>query len=165
MAYKDEYEVARLALEPGFDSVAATLFGANARVHYRLHPPFLRALGRTKKLALGRWFRVPFRVLRSLRGLRGTLFDPFGYDEIRRVERQLITEYQAMMTTEVASLNPESRDRVLTLARLPDLIRGYEGVKRANVVKYRSAIAQIVEAPTIPPAGSPSVTQPISSAR
>src|SRR5262249_42760811 len=71
LAYKDEYEVARLALDPGFQEGAARAFGRNAKLRYRFHPPVLRSLGLERKLSLGRWFEVPLRLLRRLRGLRG----------------------------------------------------------------------------------------------
>ena len=78
MAYKDEYEVARLSLDPTVRAGIVEQFGADARVQYRLHPPVLRALGWQRKISLGPWFDPAFRTLYSLRRLRGTAFDPFG---------------------------------------------------------------------------------------
>ena len=144
MAYKDEYEVARLALEPAFEDAVTATFGPDAKLAYRLHPPALRAMGLRRKLALGRWFRVGFRILRRLRWLRGTAFDPFGRDEIRRTERALIGEYREMIERELAALSPATHERAVKLARLPDLIRGYEGVKRKNVEKYRAEVAALL---------------------
>jgi indolepyruvate ferredoxin oxidoreductase len=143
LAYKDEYEVARLALDPGFHEGAARAFGATARLRYRFHPPILRSLGLERKLSLGRWFEAPLRLLRRLKGLRGTRLDPFGYHPIRRLERELIAEYRALIEAEIAALSPGTYDRAVRLARLPDLIRGYESVKLANVARYRSAIADL----------------------
>ncbi len=149
MAYKDEYEVARLSLAPALDQAVEETFGPGATRHYRLHPPILRALGVKRKLAFGRWFDVGFRALRALRGLRGTALDPFGRDGIRRLERALIDEYQAGIEAELARLGPETHARAVALAVLPDLIRGYEGVKRKNVERYRAAVrALLTEAPT-----------------
>ncbi len=153
MAYKDEYEVARLALDPGFHADLARAFGPGARLHYRLHPPVLRSLGLRRKLALGAWFQGGFRILRALRGLRGTAFDPFGYHPVRRLERQLVLEYRTMVERELASLTPESHDRAVRLAGLPDLIRGYEGVKLASVERYRQAVADTLAMPPAPAPG------------
>ncbi len=72
MAYKDEYEVARLSLEPSLGAGLEAEFGPGARASWRLHPPVLRALGMKRKIALGPWFVPAFRVLRAMRRLRGT---------------------------------------------------------------------------------------------
>ena len=85
MAYKDEYEVARLHLASSHAQALEAAFGPVARVRYRLHPPLLRALGWNKKLALGRWFEGGFRMLVALKWLRGTPLDIFGYAHVRRV--------------------------------------------------------------------------------
>lgn len=152
MAYKDEYEVARLALDPAFRAELDRAFGAGARPRYHLHPPVLRSLGLRRKLALGAWFGGGFRILRALRGLRGTAVDPFGYHPVRRLERQLVVEYRAMVERELASLTPESHPRAVQLAGLPDLIRGYEGVKLASVARYRQAVADTL---ALPPGWAP----------
>src|SRR5690606_2293347 len=89
MAYKDEYEVARLSLAPEVAAAVRARSGDGARVRYRLHPPILRALGLRRKLSLGRWFRPVLALLAALRRLRGTPFDPFGHTHVRRVEREL----------------------------------------------------------------------------
>ena len=148
MAYKDEYEVARLALEPGFTKAFNEAVGDGSSMHYRLHPPMLRALGLKGKVALGSWFRVPFRILRAMRWVRGTPFDPFGADAVRRLERDLIGEYRELIDREMTGLTPLNRDRTLRLAKLPDLIRGYEGVKRASVARFREAVRQLVSGST-----------------
>jgi indolepyruvate ferredoxin oxidoreductase len=140
MAYKDEYEVARLSLDPSFAQSVREQVGKGAAITWRLHPPALRAMGLKKKLALGSWFRPFFGVLRSMRKLRGTPFDPFGRDEIRKLERQLIVEYRALIERELQTLSAESHARAVALAKLPDMIRGYEGVKRKNVERYREAL-------------------------
>jgi indolepyruvate ferredoxin oxidoreductase len=144
LAYKDEYEVARLALDDSFHSGAGAAFGADAKLAYRLHPPVLRALGLRKKLALGRWFDPAFRLLRTMKFLRGTVLDPFGYHPVRRTERELIREYEQLIEREIAALTPESYDRAVKLARLPDLVRGYEAIKLANVKRYRSQMAELL---------------------
>jgi indolepyruvate ferredoxin oxidoreductase len=146
--------VARLALDAGFQDGVTAAFGPGGRLHYRLHPPILRALGARRKLALGRWFEVGFRILRGMKGLRGTPLDPFGYHPIRRLERELIGEYQSLIETELARLDPTTYDRAIRLARLPDMIRGYEEVKRNNVMRYRAAVADLL-APREPAIAAP----------
>jgi indolepyruvate ferredoxin oxidoreductase len=150
MAYKDEYEVARLYLTPEFRAAVTAEFGSGATLHYRLHPPALRALGLKKKIALGRWFDLGFRMLRGLRGLRGTPFDLFGYDAIRKEERRLIDEYRSLIEDELATLTTESYERAVKLAGLPDQIRGYEHVKRAGIERFRKAVAEIKAPRDIP---------------
>jgi indolepyruvate ferredoxin oxidoreductase len=132
MAYKDEYEVARLHTKDSLAVRVRGLFKAPTRVVFHLHPPALRALGLKKKLALGPWFVPALRILRGLRRLRGTAFDPFGYSAMRREERRLIRWYRDLIDAALACLEPETHSRVMELARLPDLIRGYEKLKSAN---------------------------------
>ncbi|MFF0630877.1 indolepyruvate ferredoxin oxidoreductase family protein [Nocardia sp. NPDC004151] len=141
MAYKDEYEVARLSLDPEVRRAVEAEFGPGARISYRLHPPALRALGLKNKLELGPWFRPVYRALMALRRLRGTRLDPFGRAEIRRTERALITEYRATITELLESLNPGTHPIAVDIAGLPDMIRGYEAIKAANVDAYRAAVA------------------------
>jgi indolepyruvate ferredoxin oxidoreductase len=141
MAYKDEYEVARLSLDPSFDALVKDAVGDGAKITWRLHPPALRAMGLKKKLGLGSWFRPMFGLLRWARRLRGTALDPFGWDSIRKLERELIVEYRELIERELATLSEETHARAVALAKLPDMVRGYEGVKRKNVERYRAAIA------------------------
>jgi indolepyruvate ferredoxin oxidoreductase len=140
MAYKDEYEVARLALRPTFRATLADRFGEGAVVEYLLRPPILARLGLGKKLAFGPGFEAVFQVLYRLRGLRGTPLDVFGYDPIRRIERALIAEYRYLIVGALGSLSPQSYDRAVRLAALPDLIRGYDAVKLENVRRYHEAL-------------------------
>ena len=97
MAYKDEYEVARLHL--------ASL-PAEGKFWFHLHPPILRALGMKRKIKLGRWFVPFFRMLRSMRRLRGRAIDPFGQAKVRRVERELIGEYRELVERSLDALGP-----------------------------------------------------------
>ena len=138
MAYKDEYEVARLALDPAFAREVEANFGAGAKVSYLLHPPLLRALGLTRKISLGRWFRLVFRLLRAARRLRGSRADVFGYSRMRRLERELIAEYRSLVEAGLERLRPDTADLVVAIAALPDLIRGYEEIKAASVERYRA---------------------------
>ncbi len=140
MAYKDEYEVARLLLDPATEAARRAQFPDGGRVHCRLHPPLLRALGMRRKLALGAWSRPAFRALRAMRRLRGTPFDPFGRTRVRRTERALVGEYRALVETAIADLSLETYDRAVRLAELPEMIRGYEAIKLANVDAYRDQV-------------------------
>jgi len=142
MAYKDEYEVARLLADPRLAEDIRRRFGANARFSYRLHPPLLRSLGMKRKLSLGSWFRPALAGLYALHRLRGTCFDPFGYAAVRRTERRIIGEYRDLVERSLNHLSAETLEAVIGLAALPDMIRGYEQVKLASVARYRSAAAE-----------------------
>ena len=137
MAYKDEYEVARLHLDGVERAKLDAEFGDDAKVYFMLHPPLLRALGLKRKLKLGGWFVPAFRALYRLRRLRGTRLDPFGVAKVRRVERELIGEYEATVGEALSLLTPETHDTALELLELPDVIRGYEEIKLRNVTLYR----------------------------
>jgi indolepyruvate ferredoxin oxidoreductase len=137
MSYKDEYEVARLFLDEQWRRSIADTFDAPLKVHYNLHPPAARLIGRDSKIRLGPWFEPAFRVLRAGRRLRGTPFDPFGRQAGRREERELITWYQELLSGALAMLNSSNAQTVLEIAELPDLIRGYEQVKSDNASRAR----------------------------
>ena len=143
MAYKDEYEVARLHLSAALAVELRTRFGPSARYYWHLHPPLLRALGLKKKIRLGSWFTGAFSMLAALKGLRGTALDVFGYAEVRREERALIGEYRALVERALAALSPERHDTAVALAELPDMIRGYESVKLDNVKQFRARAAAL----------------------
>ncbi len=143
MAYKDEYEVARLSLDPAFTESVRAEFGADVKVSYRLHPPLLRMLGLRHKISLGAWFRVVYRLLLWLRRLRGTPVDPFGWMPLRRVERRMIKEYVTTIKTLVVELTPDTAAAVAEIAALPDLIRGYEDIKLKNIERYREHLAEL----------------------
>ncbi|MGW2476201.1 indolepyruvate ferredoxin oxidoreductase family protein [Streptomyces sp. NPDC001665] len=140
MAYKDEYEVARLSLAPEMTRKIEDQFGENVRANWRLHPPVLRALGMKNKLTLGPWFRFVFAALAAGSRLRGTALDPFGYAKVRRVERALVREYGDVISTLLEGLSPSNYDLAVEIAGLPDLIRGYEEIKLGNVVTYRAEL-------------------------
>jgi indolepyruvate ferredoxin oxidoreductase len=139
IAYKDEYEVARLHLE----TVAALPRGS--RVTFRLHPPMLRALGMQSKLALGGWFVPVLRLLRHGRRLRGTPLDPNRFSRMRRLERALPGEYLALVALALERLSPATLATVDEIAELPELIRGYESIKLAGVQRFRSEAQTLVD--------------------
>ena len=146
MAYKDEYEVARLVLDPLARAAVRAEFGPGAKEYHLLHPPVLRALGMKRKIRLGPWCRPGFAVLRAMKALRGTPLDPFGRTRVRRTERELIAEYRVMIEGALAGLRSETYAWAVKLAGLPDMIRGYEEVKLANVEKYRVRAGELLAA-------------------
>jgi indolepyruvate ferredoxin oxidoreductase len=143
MAYKDEYEVARLHLGTALQAELHARFGPAVRYYWHLHPPLLRALGLKKKIRLGSWFKPAFSALSSMKGLRGTAFDVFGYARVRREERALIGEYRALVERALPALEPARHDAAVALADLPDMIRGYEDIKLDNVKQFRARAAEL----------------------
>ncbi|MEY2524517.1 MAG: indolepyruvate ferredoxin oxidoreductase [Ilumatobacteraceae bacterium] len=138
MAYKDEYEVARLLLA-GRGKVAAQ-FGHDAKMTWNLYPPMLRSMGLGHKLRFGAWSTPVLAMLRRMKGLRGTALDPFGHSKVRRTERAMVKEYTKLVDEASAMLATDPA-KALELVGLIDQVRGYEGVKMANVERYREALA------------------------
>jgi len=138
IAYKDEYEVARLHL----DELAR--LPAGSKVSFHLHPPLLRAVGLRHKLRFGRPAIAIFASLRAMRVLRGTPLDPFGHSEVRRVERRLPREYMELVETALERLDRASLQTAVAIAELPDLVRGYEQIKLAGVQGFRVAAAELL---------------------
>jgi indolepyruvate ferredoxin oxidoreductase len=137
MAYKDEYEVARLLTKPDFENRVRDMWEEPESVSYNLHPPLLRRFGLKKKMRLGPWFRTPLLALKSLKGLRGTALDVFGYAAHRREERSLIAWYRALIEQVAMSVSSENLPQALEIAALPDQIRGYESIKTQNIAKVK----------------------------
>jgi indolepyruvate ferredoxin oxidoreductase len=139
MAYKDEYEVARLLLA-GRAKVAAQ-FGDDAKMTWNLYPPMLRSMGLGHKLRFGSWSVPVMSTLRRMKGLRGSVLDPFGHSKVRRTERAMVDEYTALVD-EASAMLPTDSAKALELVGLIDQVRGYESVKMANVERYRAALAE-----------------------
>jgi indolepyruvate ferredoxin oxidoreductase len=140
MAYKDEYEVARLH--------AAATYGEKPQFH--MSPPLVtgidKATGRRRKIAIPGWLGLPlFRVLRHGKVVRGSLLDPFGYQTERRQERALINQYITDLRSVLASLTRDNVDVAVALAELPDQIRGFGPVKDANRAKAEAQRTQLLE--------------------
>jgi len=133
MAYKDEYEVARLFTDGAFARRLAETFSGAYRVEYHLAPPLLARLdpstGRPSKMTLGPWTRFAFKLLSSLRGVRGSLLDPFGYTLERRQERAAVDAYEARIGSLLGDLNLGNVAVADAIARLPLRIKGYGPVK------------------------------------
>ncbi|MFN3827700.1 MAG: indolepyruvate ferredoxin oxidoreductase family protein [Micavibrio sp.] len=141
LAYKDEYEVARLYTNGEFIQKLKAQFEGDYKLKFNLAPPVMSttdpATGRPKKREFGPWMMAGFHVLAKLKGLRGTPFDIFGYHAERKEERALITEYEATMELVLSKLNAENRAVCLELLQLPDMIRGFGPVKAANIKKAK----------------------------
>jgi indolepyruvate ferredoxin oxidoreductase len=141
MAYKDEYEVARLALLDESQDRYRAVGGPGTEVTYHLHPPMLRAMGMTKKLKFTKLGEPSFKGLLAMKRLRGTRFDPFGYAEVRKVERAMIPEFEQAIDTIVRRLTSRNLDAAVQLANLPDQVRGYEDIKLRRAETYRAELA------------------------
>ncbi len=142
LAYKDEYEVARLLLLPEADEAARAVAGEDAEVTWHLHPPMLSAMGLDRKLPVGAWGRPAMRALRAGKRLRGTRLDPFGRTEMRRLERALPDEYRRAMDGVYRSLRADLLPSAVEIAGLPDGVRGYEGLKLRRAAEFRSAMTE-----------------------
>ena len=146
MSYKDEYEVARLLTNPEREAQIRGMWEQVESIGYNIHPPLLRAMGLKKKMKLGSWFRAPLRMLASLKGLRGTPFDPFGYAAVRREERALIGWYEQLVRDCLDRATAENLPLAQEIVALPAQIRGYEQIKLASVGKVKALAAEKLSA-------------------
>ncbi|RYF56820.1 MAG: indolepyruvate ferredoxin oxidoreductase family protein, partial [Comamonadaceae bacterium] len=140
MAYKDEYEVARLHTDAAFVAKIDGMFEGDYRVVHHLAPPLTAKKndkGELVKQPFGPWMRRAFAVLAKCKGLRGTAFDPFGRTEERRTERALIGEYRAAIDELLAGLLAERLPLAVEIARIPEGIRGYGHVKERHLATVR----------------------------
>ncbi len=141
LAYKDEYEVARLMLDSEATAEARQAAEATGgRLAWKLHPPVLRALGMRSKMALPFAWGPAIRLLAAARRLRGTVFDVFGYTAIRRAERSLPKEYRAAVASDLERLDAATYGAALARAESPDAVRGYEHIKLAGIARMREAL-------------------------
>ena len=147
MAYKDEYEVARLYTDGSFATKLAEKFEGDVRLRFHLAPPIFarrdKATGHLQKTEYGPWMIHAFRLLARLKFLRGTAFDPFGRSEERKAERRLIEDYLAVIEQQTANLKPEQVPLLAKLARIPETIRGYGHVKEASIAKAMTEKARL----------------------
>jgi indolepyruvate ferredoxin oxidoreductase len=161
MAYKDEYEVARLYTDSNFINQVKAGFDGNLRLEFHLAPPLLArrdpATGEPKKMSFGPWMLSAFGVLAKFKFLRGTPLDIFGYSADRKTERQLIRDYEAMLGQINAALTPDNYATAVALASIPEKIRGYGHVKARHLVaakaeeaalreQFRSGVAPLLKA-------------------
>src|SRR5580693_1048199 len=158
LAYKDEYEVARLYTDGRFEQQLKDQFEGDVKISFNLAPPLLSsgvdALGRPKKRAIGAWLMPVFRTVAKFRFLRGTALDIFGHSADRKLERELIAIYENDVATVIGTLSPVTIDTAVELLSLPDRIRGYGPVKEkaAKDAKARHAqlVADLANPPTAP---------------
>jgi indolepyruvate ferredoxin oxidoreductase len=150
MAYKDEYEVARLYTDGAFrKQVEAEFGGDHLRFEFHLAPPLFarrdKTTGLPRKISLGPWILPVFRLLAKFKGLRGTSFDPFGRTPERRTERKLIADYEAMLTEVLAALSPENHHLAVGLVAIPEKIRGFGHVKQRHLATAKADEAALFE--------------------
>jgi indolepyruvate ferredoxin oxidoreductase len=165
MAYKDEYEVARLHTEMGFSARVAEMFEGDYKLVHHLAPPMIARKndrGELVKRPFGPWMRSAFGLLAKMKGLRGGALDPFGRTEERRTERALILEYRACIEELLQGLNSANHALAAEIARIPEDIRGYGHVKARHLAAARPKWEALMQrwrggdasAPTAPTASS-----------
>jgi indolepyruvate ferredoxin oxidoreductase len=142
MAYKDEYEVARLFTDGAFEKQVAAAFDGKLRYEFHLAPPLLAkkdpSTGRPRKMSFGPWIKPVFGVLAKFKFLRGTPLDPFGYSEERKLERKLIADYVANLEELIATLTPQNRALAVAVASIPEKIRGFGPIKPRSVTAAKA---------------------------
>jgi indolepyruvate ferredoxin oxidoreductase len=150
MAYKDEYEVARLFADGDFLRKLRLQFAGGYRLEFNLAPPLFAKrdpeTGHLLKRAYGPWMLGAFRILAKLRFLRGTRLDVFGYTAERKRERQLITDYENVMREIAAKLSPANHALAIEIAQLPERIRGFGHVKEATIQTVKTREARLLTA-------------------
>jgi indolepyruvate ferredoxin oxidoreductase len=156
MAYKDEYEVARLHAGTGFDEKIAAQFDGDFKVTYHLAPPLLakrNSRGEPVKRAFGPWMRHAFGVLARLKGLRGTPLDVFGRTAERRAERQLIVDFRACIDELLQTLDARNLPQAVEIARIPEEIRGFGHIKARQLAAARDKWSRAMALWRAPAAG------------
>ena len=149
MAYKDEYEVARLYCDPAFKQKLGEQFEGDYSLRFNLAPPLLarkdKVTGRPRKMEFGPWLLPLFGLLRRLKFLRGTPFDPFGRTPERKMERELISEYEQTVAELLQTLDHENHPLAIEIAGLPEQVRGYGYIKTENVARMRAKLQSLWE--------------------
>ncbi len=150
MAYKDEYEVARLHADPAFlRQVTNEVDGNNLRLTFHLAPPLLarrnKTTGEPRKMSFGPWMLTVFRFLAKLKFLRGTMFDPFGYSAERKTERQLVRDYETLLDELLAKLTPDNHHLAVGLAAIPEKIRGFGHIKLRHLAAAKADETVLLE--------------------
>ncbi len=142
LAYKDEYEVARLMLDADAGAEAREMAAeVGGRVSWKLHPPLLRAIGLSRKISVPTGFTPLLRMLAAMKSLRGTPLDVFGYTVVRRAERSLPREYRSAIEADLKHLGASNYTTALDRALLPELVRGYEEIKMEGIAKMRAGLS------------------------
>jgi indolepyruvate ferredoxin oxidoreductase len=156
LAYKDEYEVARLYTDGDFRRKIEGMFEGDYRMVFHLAPPLLARkdplTGEPRKMRFGPWMMPLFKILSSMKGLRGTPLDIFGYSAERRTERALIKEYEETVERLLAGLTPQNHALAVQIASIPEEIRGFGHIKERNLgparKKWQQLLAQYASGPT-----------------
>ncbi|MVF13474.1 indolepyruvate ferredoxin oxidoreductase family protein [Ketobacter sp. MCCC 1A13808] len=160
MAYKDEYEVARLYTHPTFMQRIKQQFSGDFKLTLNLAPPIIpgqdKATGRPKKRSFGPWMLKAFKLLSKLKGLRGTPFDIFGYFPERKMERRLIVEYRELIDSVIGNLNEDNIEIGIKIAAAAREIGGYGPVKEESVQRYHAELKNWLQAFNDPVAAYPS---------
>jgi indolepyruvate ferredoxin oxidoreductase len=150
MAYKDEYEVGRLYSDGEFLNKLGSQFEGDYKLTFHLAPPLFAdgdpTTGQLKKREYGAWVMPMFRILASLKWLRGTKLDIFGYSEERRMERRLIGEYQATIDEVLATLSQDNHALGIQIASVPETMRGFGHIKEKNVKAAKEREASLLAA-------------------
>jgi indolepyruvate ferredoxin oxidoreductase len=150
LAYKDEYEVARLYTDGAFAEKLAAQFEGDPKLKVHLAPPLWAqrdpASGHLKKRAYGGWVIPAFRLLARLKFLRGSALDPFGRQDERKEERRLIADYEALIARLATELGAANHAAAVALARLPETIRGFGHVKAASIAVARQRESELLVA-------------------
>jgi indolepyruvate ferredoxin oxidoreductase len=157
MAYKDEYEVARLHSDPAFREKIANMFEGDYKLKFHLAPPLLARKdkeGHLVKQEFGPWMLKAFGVLARFKGLRGTALDVFGYTAERKMERALIGEYRNTVEGLLAKLNADNLATAVAIARIPEDIRGYGHVKERHLKAAKQKEASLLASFKAPAAAS-----------
>jgi indolepyruvate ferredoxin oxidoreductase len=147
MAYKDEYEVARLHSDPAFREKIANMFEGDYKVKFHLAPPLFAKKdkeGHLVKQEFGPWMLKAFSVLAKFKGLRGTAFDIFGYTAERKMERALIGEYRKTVEGLLGKLTADNLATAVAIARIPEDIRGYGHVKERHLKAAKQKEASLL---------------------
>ena len=163
LAYKDEYEVARLFTNAAFEKALADQFETRGKLEFHLAPPLLarrdKLTGEPRKMKFGRWMLPVFRLLAKGKSLRGTAWDVFGYTHERKLERQMITDYEKLLDEIAERLTPASHATAVALAGLPLDVKGFGHIKERN---YKTAKAR--EAALLAELRNPSPTKTLKAA-
>jgi indolepyruvate ferredoxin oxidoreductase len=158
MAYKDEYEVARLYTDPAFMQKIGAMFEGDIKLKFHLAPPILAKRdkeGHLVKKEYGPWMLKAFGALAKLKGLRGTPFDVFGYTHERKTERALIKQYRATVEGLLPRLTAENLAQAVAIASIPEDIRGFGHVKERNLAAAKKKEAELVAAFHASPGATP----------
>jgi indolepyruvate ferredoxin oxidoreductase len=148
LAYKDEYEVARLYADTGFKKKVADQFEGDFKLTFHLAPPVMSAVdpttGEPRKKVFGPWMMTAFNVLAKFKGLRGTALDVFGYTDERKSERQLIADYEALIDELLRDVTATNYETAVDLASVPEHIRGFGHVKHAHMLDAKTRWTELL---------------------